>query len=63
MAAAREHPDVTLQVLEKLNVDVFLLGWNIIAQCAHGVRRGPFGADVAKRIACAGGDDAKIGFE
>ena len=63
MSAAREHPDVALQIRQELDVDVVLRRGHKITQRVHGVGGGPLGANVAQRIARAGGDDAEVGIE
>ena len=63
MAAARKNPDVAFQTRQKLNVDVLLLRRDVVAQRGHGVLARVLRADVAQRVARAGGDDAKIGFD
>ncbi len=62
VAGAWEDPDVAFEVFEKLDVDAFLLGGHVVAEGAHGVGGLVFRADIAQRVARAGGDDQVVGF-
>src|SRR5258708_5014690 len=60
MSVAREYPDVAFESPEELNVDMLLLGGDIIAERDHGIVDSQARADIAKRIARPCGDDAVI---
>src|SRR5438270_2009713 len=60
MAAARENPDVSFQLRQKLDIDTSLLAGHVVTQSGHGIGRSELGAHVAQRVASAGSDDAEI---
>src|ERR1039458_5623220 len=60
MPAPREDPDVSLQVRQKLDVDLRLVALDVVPQCRHRVRRRELRPHVAQRIARAGSHDAEV---
>ena len=47
MPAAREHPDVSVQPRQKLNIDAVPLSWNVVTQSGHRIESSQLRADVA----------------
>src|ERR1039457_4598703 len=63
MSTAREDPDISVQLRQKLDVDLVPLAGDVVAEGGHGILSRQLRADIPQWIPGAGRDHAEIGVE